>query len=62
MLILRIVTLELLLEVPVHRGAAMEPIRKLAQEKIMKIEGVTSATVVITAHESKQKVLQMFPK
>ena len=43
------------LEVPVHRGAAMEPIRKLAQEKIMKIEGVTSATVVITAHESKQK-------
>ena len=43
------------LEVPVHRGSAMEPIRKLAQEKIMKINGVTSATVVVTAHEKKQK-------
>jgi ATP-binding protein involved in chromosome partitioning len=43
------------LEVPVHRGSAMEPIRKLAQEKIMKINGVTSATVVVTAHENKQK-------
>ena len=43
------------LEVPVHRGSAMEPIRKLAQEKIIKIKGVTSATVVVTAHENKQK-------
>ena len=43
------------LEVPVHRGSAMEPIRKLAQEKILKIKGVTSATVVVTAHESKKK-------
>jgi ATP-binding protein involved in chromosome partitioning len=43
------------LEVPVHRGSAMEPIRKLAQEKIIKINGVTSATVVVTAHEKKQK-------
>ena len=43
------------LEVPVHRGSAMEPIRKLAQEKIIKINGVTSATVVVTAHENKQK-------
>jgi ATP-binding protein involved in chromosome partitioning len=33
----------------------MEPIRKLAQEKIIKINGVTSATVVVTAHENKQK-------
>jgi ATP-binding protein involved in chromosome partitioning len=43
------------LEVPVHRGSAMEPIRKLAQEKFIKINGVTSATVVVTAHENKQK-------
>ena len=43
------------LEVPVHRGSAMEPIRKLAQEKIIKIKGVTSATVVVTAHENKKK-------
>jgi len=43
------------LEVPVHRGSAMEPIRKLAQEKIIKINGVTSATVVVTAHENKKK-------
>ena len=43
------------LEVAVHRGSAMEPIRKLAQEKIIKINGVTSATVVVTAHENKQK-------
>ena len=41
------------LEVPVHRGASMEPIRKLAQQKILKLDGVTSATVVITAHENK---------
>ena len=43
------------LEVPIHRGSSMEPIRKLSQEKIMKIKGVTSATVVVTAHERKQK-------
>ena len=39
------------LEVPVHRGESMEPIRKLAQQNILRIDGVTSATVVITAHE-----------
>ena len=41
------------LEVPVHRGASMEPVRKLAQQTLLKIDGVTSATVVITAHENK---------
>ena len=41
------------LEVPVHRGASMEPVRKLAQQKLLKIDGVTSATVVVTAHENK---------
>ena len=44
------------LEVPVHRGSSMEPIRKLAQEKVLKIKGVTSATVVVTAHEKKENV------
>ena len=29
------------LEVPVHRGASMEPVRKLAQQKLLKIDGVT---------------------
>ena len=42
------------MEVPVHRGASMEPIRKLAQQKLLKIDSVTSATVVVTAHEKKQ--------
>ena len=43
------------LEVPVHRGSSMEPIRKLAQETVLNIKGVTSATVVVTAHENKEK-------
>ena len=43
------------LEVPVHRGASMEPVRKLAQARVLKINGVTSATVVVTAHENKEK-------
>jgi len=42
------------MEVPVHRGASMEPIRKLAQHKLLNIDGVTSATVVVTAHENKK--------
>lgn len=42
------------MEVPVHRGASMEPIRKLAQRKLLNIDGVTSATVVVTAHENKK--------
>jgi len=47
------------LEVPIHRGAAMEPIRKLAQQALLKIENITSATVVVTAHESKQSKLSV---
>ena len=43
------------LQVPVHRGASMEPIRKLAQERVLNIKDVTSATVVVTAHENKEK-------
>ena len=43
------------LEVPVNRGASMEPIRKLAQERVLNIKDVTSATVVVTAHENKEK-------
>ena len=42
------------MEVPVHRGSSMEPIRKLAQQKLLKIDNVTSATVVVTAHEKTQ--------
>nr|AAY82813.1 predicted ATPase [uncultured bacterium MedeBAC46A06] len=38
------------LEVPAHRGPAMEPVRKAAETAARAIPGVTSATVVVTAH------------
>jgi len=38
------------LEVPAHRGPAMEPVRKAAETAVRAIPGVTSATVVVTAH------------
>jgi len=38
------------LEVPAHRGPAMEPVRKAAETAARGISGVTSATVVVTAH------------
>ncbi len=38
------------LEVPAHRGPAMEPVRKAAESAVRAIPGVTSATVVVTAH------------
>ena len=37
------------LEVPAHRGPAMEPVRKAAETAVRAIPGVTSATVVVTA-------------
>ena len=43
------------LEVPVHRGSSMEPIRKIAQQELLKIDLVTSATVVVTAHEKNKQ-------
>ena len=42
-----------MLVVPPHRGPAMEPIRKRAEQAALSIEGVTSATVLVTAHESR---------
>ena len=42
-----------MLAVPPHRGPAMEPIRKAAEQAALAIEGVTSATVIVTAHESR---------
>ena len=42
-----------MLVVPPHRGPAMEPIRKRAEQVALSIEGVTSATVLVTAHESR---------
>ena len=42
----------IVLEVPVHRGPAMEPLRKLIEAKIRALESVTSVTVIITAHDS----------
>lgn len=38
------------LEVPAHRGPAMEPVRHAAERAVRAIPGVTSATVVVTAH------------
>lgn len=38
------------LEVPAHRGLAMEPVRQAAEKAARAIAGVTSATVVVTAH------------
>ena len=38
------------LQVPAHRGPAMEPIRRAAEQTALKIDGVTSATVMVTAH------------
>ncbi len=38
------------LEVPAHRGPAMEPVRRAAEAAVRAIPGVTSATVMVTAH------------
>jgi ATP-binding protein involved in chromosome partitioning len=38
------------LDVPPHRGPAMEPVRKAAEKAALAIDGVTSATVMLTAH------------
>jgi len=40
------------LEVPAHRGPAMEPVRRAAEKAALAIDGVTSATVMVTAHAS----------
>jgi len=41
------------IEVDPARGAAMEPLRKAAQQAVEALEGVTSATVVLTAHSAQ---------
>ena len=43
-----------MLVVPPHRGPAMEPVRKAAEQAVMALDGVTSATVLVTAHESRE--------
>lgn len=43
-----------ILEVPPHRGAVLEPLRQKAEEKLLALDGVTSATVIMTAHEGGQ--------
>ena len=44
------------LQVPPHRGPAMEPVRRAAEQVALQIEGVTSATVVLTAHATTENV------
>ena len=35
------------LQVPPHRGPAMEPVRRAAEQAALEIDGVTSATVMV---------------
>ena len=52
------------LQVPPHRGPAMEPVRRAAEQAALKIDGVTSATVMVTAHattESQQASEEVLP-
>jgi len=44
------------LEVPAHRGPAMEPVRRAAEAAVRAIPGVTSATVMVTAHSGSGAV------
>ena len=44
------------LQVPPHRGPAMEPVRRAAEQVALQIEGVTSATVMVTAHATNETV------
>ncbi len=43
----------IILEVPIHRVAALEPLRDKAEQMVRALEGVTSAAVILTAHESR---------
>ena len=44
------------LQVPPHRGPAMEPVRRAAEQVALQIEGVTSATVMVTAHATNETI------
>ena len=50
------------LEVPSHRGPSMEPIRKLAEESLKKVQNVASAHVLLTSHDNKEKDVENFKK
>jgi len=43
---------QFLLEVPADKGAAMEPVRKAAEDLVAGLEGVGSAKVILTAHSA----------
>ena len=47
------------LQVPAHRGPAMEPVRRAAEQAALQIDGVTSATVMVTAHAAAPSVAVM---
>jgi ATP-binding protein involved in chromosome partitioning len=49
------------LEVPAHRGPAMEPVRQAAEKAARAIPGVTSATVVVTAHSGTASAAEAAP-
>jgi len=48
----------IILEVPAHKGPALEPLRKKAESSVLAMDGVTSATVIMTAHESQGRESQ----
>ena len=43
----------IILEVPAHKGPALEPLRKKAEAAVLALDGVTSTTVIMTAHEGQ---------
>jgi len=43
------------LEVPAEKGPAMEPVRAAAEKLVAGLEGVTSATAILTAHVANPK-------
>ncbi len=49
------------LEVPAHRGPAMESVRQAAEKAARAIPGVTSATVVVTAHSGTASAAEAAP-
>ena len=44
------------MEVPVHRGPALEPIRKLAEKALLGLPSITSATGILTSHDDKKQI------
>ena len=44
------------MEVPVHRGPALEPIRKLAENALLGLPSITNVTGILTSHDDKKQI------